>query len=123
MTFKKEDLKSGMIVEFRNGHCGLVVDDIIVIREPFVDYFGHMWLRDYNDRLMTENWIKGDYDIQNVYKVTSSHMIKAFLMEGLKNVPVETLWTREDTLKVTINQVAKKFGVDSVEIVDDYEDF
>lgn len=103
---KKEDLKTGMRVELRNGGTyivllGLQDGDLIVDKDGF-NYFGD---DDYNKDL-TESSGMCDFDIINVYNEPTA---TGFMINPSKKG--ELLWSREEEVKeYTMEEAIKLVG-------------
>ena len=99
----KKDLKTGMIVEYRNGEQRRVllnteISDILVDDKWQV----YMDLDSYNQELIFNNKDKIFLDIMYVY--------------GLKHT---LIWRRKEPLKVTMKQIEEKFGQPVVIVEED----
>ena len=91
---KKNDLKSGMVVELRDGSLGLVVDNIVMLSDnDFID------LRFYNDNL-TANYC---FDIVKIYN-RNNHTFKNWH----KNL--ELIWQRKEVKEMTVEEISKALG-------------
>lgn len=108
--FTKQDLKTGMMVQVRNGTRYVVMLDTpiksVLVREH--GYFLH--LKNYRDDLTSH--IRGtddfEYDIVKIYKprYASDMLIENWGKQILA-------WTRqEDPIEITIEEIAKMKGVD-----------
>lgn len=98
--FTKKDLKSGMIVEYRNGERGVVLDDKIIGEEGF------NYLHSYTEELKEEprpdtGW--SSYDIKKVYTSRAS-----FIDDIFKDKCLELIWEREEVQFMTAAQMAAK---------------
>jgi hypothetical protein len=112
-TMKKSDLKSGMLVETREGKRGIVMlntpnGDMIVAGDNNADIFiKKMWdeLNRYADDLSHP-----DGEKYNIYKIYGfNHNMGA---THLSTSGRELLFERKDKLEVTLEQIAEKFNVD-----------
>lgn len=100
-VFTKENLKSGMVVEYANGERRLVVDDVLLANNAWVS------LGDFKNDLTSSI---GDLTINAVYKKRN-----APLASVLSN-PGELLWKREEIVEMTLEEVCKELGK-SIKIV------
>ena len=94
-AFTKENLKSGMVVEYANGERRLVVDDVLLANNAWVS------LGDFKNDLTSSI---GDLTINAVYKKRN-----APLASVLSN-PGELLWKREEIVEMTLEEVCKELG-------------
>ena len=85
---KKNELKSGMVVEYRDGDKRLVIDNDLIGDD------GHLTLTNYNDYL--KNGLFSDLDIIKVYKYKSPCPFNALL----ENNNLDIIWEREE-IKLT----------------------
>lgn len=107
--FTKDDLKSGYIVDTRNRGLFMVLETANGLKSFFRDFceFGHHETDQYNDDLTA---IGNDaWDITRIYGFNRyGHMVREISTKGR-----ELLWQRDETLELTIEEIAKKFGVDA----------
>ena len=94
-AFTKENLKSGMVVEYANGERRLVVDDVLLANNAWASLEG--FKNDLTDPL-------GDLTINAVYEKRN-----APLASVLSN-PGELLWKREEIVEMTLEEVCKELG-------------
>ena len=80
----KSDLKSGMVVELRNGEKFIVIEDKIYSKDSDFD------LTIYNENLTVKSKYKV-FDIVKVYKVKYNSLLRGFL-----NNDLEILWRRDE---------------------------
>ena len=78
---RKSDLKTGMLVEYRNGKIGKVLkdtgaEDVIAGRGT-----GFMPLLSYREDLTTINRSSADYDIMKVYKYSALGLVGSYDIE------------------------------------------
>ena len=106
---KKQDLKTGMLVQVRNGHVYMVINDTLVRDVKFIS------LDNINNDL-NYMYHDGEWDIMKVSKVLDSYylMPKCWNEEKLnKNL----LWEREETKKMTVSEIQKELGY-KIEIIE-----
>ena len=98
--FTKADLKSKMVVETQNGDLYLVVDDVVIRRDGFLNLDG------YNEDL-TSNYAFKEYDIMGVYKYKNTiHDNDASGFDTLMNKEKLTLiWQRQELKKITKDEL------------------
>jgi len=97
--FGKQGLKTGMLVQFRNGDVFMVINDILVSDGDWVS------LGCFNEDLNSNSF--NYFDIMKVSKVLNGYLLmpKNWNKERLnKNL----LWEREETKKMTISEMKKK---------------
>ena len=82
---KKNELKSGMVVEYRDGDKRLVIDNDLIGDD------GHLTLTNYNDYL--KNGLFSDLDIIKVYKYKSPCPFNALL----ENNNLDLIWERKES--------------------------
>ena len=96
----KSDLKNGMVVELRNGKRFLIVDDLGIGKDSYIELGGYFG---YDEKLYDR---KGDktYDITKIYK-TIGHTFKTLF----DNESLSLIWEREETkLSNEDKQIIKK---------------
>lgn len=92
---KKSDLKTGMLVELRNGERALVMEDMLVGNGTEIAYWGPM--ENFNKDLT--NGCNSENDIVTVYSASTNRWGASF---GLEQRSV--LWTRPTTKTVKLNE-------------------
>jgi len=105
---KKQDLKTGMLVQFRNGNVFMVINDILVRDEGWTSL-------GYFDEDLNSNSCN-DFDIMKVSTVFNGYLLmpKNWNKEILnKNL----LWEREETKKMTVSEIQKELGY-KIEIIE-----
>lgn len=85
---KKSDLKSGMVVEYRDGRKRLVVNDDLIGDD------GSLSLTYYNDDLKDNEYsvLDSDFDIIKVYRYKDNRSLSYLL----KDDNLELIWERKD---------------------------
>lgn len=113
--FTKSDLKSGDIVELRNGNRYILIKDAKYnkYKEPIdtfegVDLISSIYLDAYSDNLL---YLQGDksYDIM---KISDSFYIANIFRES-PSKPLKTpdwIWEREETEEMTLEEVCQELG-------------
>lgn len=109
VKFTKSDLKNGMVVTFKNGFRGLVVDNIIIGNSIYCD------LSDYNDDLTTKD-NSTSLNIIKVYNALSHRGFRNYLSDD----NLELIWEREKPKKMTKQEIEKELGY-SIEIISNKE--
>lgn len=109
VKFTKSDLKNGMVVIFKNGFRGLVVDNIVIGNSFYCD------LSDYNDDLTTKDNFTG-LNIIKVYNALSHRGFRSYLSDD----NLELIWEREKPKKMTKQEIEKELGY-SIEIISNKE--
>lgn len=93
--FTKSDLKSGMVVEYRDGGRRLVIDECLVGKDS------HYELSAYNENL------KNEYPrltIMKVFKICR----RAILGNILDDDNLELIWERKEPKKMTVEEMRQK---------------
>lgn len=113
---KKSDLKTGMVVETRNGEKYLVMLNPDCKDRELINFKGgYMPLYNYNNELMLKKFNKG-FDIVKVYSVGSSI---CWLLGDKEQMEFKLLWEREEeTKEMTIAEIEKELGY-KIKIVGD----
>lgn len=93
--FKKADLKSGMVVEYRDGDRRLVIDKYLSGK----DY--HYELSAYNENLKNEY---PKLTIMKVFKICR----RAILGDILDDDNLELIWERKEPKKMTVEEMRQK---------------
>lgn len=114
--FTKGDLKTGMIVETREGVKYVVLRNACTFGDLIVNGKDLYWneLSNYNDELIEHN----DYnelDIVKVYKPKHPYAIHTFEEDKL-----ELIWEREEYKEMTVAEIEKELGY-KVKIVKEKE--
>lgn len=127
--FKNKDLRSGYVVEFRNGVRRLVtrVNDFTrVLVNPGCGDWNYLSIWDDNlkvkanirtshNECSVETCPKGDYDIVKVYGLVNCTSGYGLAFNATpENRPL--LWERKDPVKMTVAEISAKLGYE-VEIV------
>lgn len=107
-SFTKSDLKTGMVVEYRNGSRRLVLRDYQGTGEDILIGSGWRSLNDYTEDLADSDDDK-DYDIMKVY-VAINYCDTLYLLDS-KCCKCRVVWERKEIKEVTLEQIAEKFGV------------
>ena len=114
---KKSDLKSGMIVEFRNG-----IQDIVMLnpecegRELISLEGGSLRLDDYNEDLTYRIASNANWDIVKIYSLGSS--ISHILLNKEKTLSNKKLiWERTEPIEMTIAEIEAKLGIKNLKII------
>lgn len=94
--FTKADLKSGMVVEYRNGKRRLVVDDMLIGEKGFLS------LNALDEDL--KNIIFSPNDIMKIYRIKEERAFE----DILKNNNLEPIWERTETKRMTTEEMRKK---------------
>ena len=97
---KKQDLKTGMLVQFRNGEVYMLINDTLVRDVKFLS------LNDINNDLSHISH-DDEWDIMKVSKVLNCHSLipKYWDERRLNN---NLLWEREETKKMTVSEMQKE---------------
>ena len=103
--FTKDDLRTGMVVEIRNGYKYVIMlnsklGDIFIMKSG-----AFMYVADYTNNLKYQD--NSEYDIMKVFG-SSLHNLLEITVENL-------LWERNETRKVNMKEVCEQFG-EEVEI-------
>lgn len=112
---KKSDLKTGMVVETRNGEKYLVMlEPDCEGRELIRFNVGYMSLNDYNDELMLKK-LNEKFDIVKVYSVESSI---CWLLGDKESMKFKLIWERSEPKEMTIEEIEAELGY-KIKIVGD----
>lgn len=114
--FTKNDIKSGMVIEYRMGDRALVVqnqEDLILL-----DSSGCMFLSVYTENLVVADTDNRNFDIVKVYKVDNDGWGMGFEVIN-EDFYLKVIWDRDKTY-ITKKEIAEKFGVniEELEVVD-----
>lgn len=104
----KDLLKTGMIVEYRDGQRRLVLMDGI---NKFIHPAGHGPISNWNDELVCS---KANHIIEVIYEgyTDMTNHSNLYLDNILKN-PGKVIWRREpEVQELTLQQIADKFNID-----------
>ena len=124
----KSDLKTGHIVEFRNGQLGLIAKDNCYGQDAIIES-ERSWtqLKDFNENMIwcfqhemgflaKRGSLGGSVDIMKVYKPS---LPTGFLSRGKSsgyNDKLELIWERNDKKEMTVSEIEKELGY-SIKIV------
>lgn len=123
---QKNDIKPGMIVEYRNGTKALAVKVTLYIdnREEiiFIGFTGYMDMGSYDTNLLvTPDSLKdqlrqSDWDIMKVYDTDQSYSlgIEALLSDDPYDNPYKEftlLWERKEPVEISLADISQKFNV------------
>lgn len=110
---KLKDLKTGMVIEIRNGERYLILrkDDGVLYAVRNEDWFDIHEKGDYNSDL-TDSEFK-EYDIMKIYEPCVNS-----LRAMLNNYVSDPIWERKNQKKMTVSEICKELGYE-VEIVRD----
>lgn len=105
--FTKADLKDGMVVRLRNGKPVLYLHGKLLYNACCDS------ITNYTDDLKYIGGdIKSDHDIMRVHGVINC-------INDMSNFKRDIIWERKETKELTLKEIAEKFGVDEVKIIDD----
>ena len=96
---KKQDLKTGMLVQVRNGNVYMLINDTFASNEGWMSLYS--FDKDLNDREHNE------LDIMKVSIVLEDYFLmpKYWNEKTLNN---NLLWEREETKKMTVSEIQKE---------------
>lgn len=133
--FKNKDLRSGYVVEFRNGARRIVtrVNDFTrILVNPEIHNWNYLsaWgddlklkrnIRTAYNECRIETTPDGEYDIVKVYGLPTSTKEYGFCFSANETDPSRlafrpVLWERKDPVKMTVAEISAKLGYE-VEIV------
>lgn len=109
VEFTKADLKTGMIVEHRDGERYMVIGDRLVSEDDCYK------ISDYNNDLKISNLCLSDSDIVAVYNVNT--YVLDDISDIFADVCLTTIWRREEVKEMTVAEIEKQLGY-KVKIVD-----
>ena len=102
---EKDDLKTGMVIELKDGRVGILINDVIRFRSS---YLYTQYLK--YDLTCPDNH---EFDVITIYKPNSEYDLLNY-----GNNLTQIIWSRElPILSLTIADIAKKFKVKSKQIV------
>lgn len=105
----KADLKTGMVVELRNGDKFLVMlNPDCEDRELISFYGGFMKLNNYDDNL-NDNEGDAEYDIIKVYTAETS-ICRLFESSNGKGLRLTLLWERSEVKEMAIEEIEEQLG-------------
>ncbi len=105
---KKEDLESGMILDLENNKRGLILDNEIFLIKKGENFSGSLSLS-----FIDNNFILQNYNIFAVYKPLTPKDtnigtdLQSFMFD---DYIMKTIWTRQNTEELTLEQVCKELG-------------
>ena len=107
-TFTKDDLKDGMVVELKNGYRGIIIHNLIIGEDFYIQ------LSNYNDRLIANynNPIVNGLNIIKVYNALSYKGFKNYI----KDENLTLIWEREEPVKMTKEEIEEELGY-KIEII------
>ena len=112
---KKSDLKTGMVVETRNGEKYLVMLEPDCGGRELINFSrGYMSLSSYNDELMLEK----SYEELDIMKVYSVGISISWLLSDKKSMKFKLIWERNEPKEMTIAEIEKELGY-KIKIVGD----
>lgn len=112
---KKSDLKTGMVVETRNGEKYLVMLGPDCEGRELINFgYGFMPLSRYANNLMIKTGDE-EFDIMKVYSVEGSI---CWLLRDKKRMNFELIWQRKEIKEMTVKEIEKELGY-KIKIVGD----
>ena len=105
LIFTKDDLKDGMVVEYRNGTRELVFGS------RTIDKRGYHNLKDYTETLTEHKYHLENHDIIKVYEVNSDAICT--LNEIFNNECLTLIWERKEEpshKEMTVEEIEKELG-------------
>ncbi len=117
---KKADLKTGMIVEVKNGNRYLVMLNQDYQNQELVNLkTGMIHLSFYDEDLTVKNYGISEWDIEKVYTMGSNIDM---LFSRNKEDYFKLIWEREShPVEMTIAEIEEKLGVKNLKIVKENE--
>lgn len=112
----KEYLKSGDIVKLGNGELYMYLPDYFGF-PAFVGKKGYLNLSSYDDNLELSVFNK-EFTVDCIYRTKA--MGFGFRLLDLAHESFELIWKRESTVELTMEDIAKRYGVDKV-IITNYK--
>jgi hypothetical protein len=108
---KKSDLRTGMMIETRNGKKALVMlgcddGDNLVCVDMNDDSTTYCPLRFYNENLKISAMNCTEDDIVKVYRSLPNCEMVSF-----KQTSKDLIWERKEFVEITMDQIAEKFGI------------
>lgn len=94
--FKKQDLKSGMVVEYRNGERRIVIDNMLIGKDGFST------LNSYREELKNNN--SDEYTIVKTYKISEARTFAYVLNDN----NLELIWERTEVKHMTAEEMRQK---------------
>lgn len=96
--YTKADLKSGMVVEYRNEKRRLVVNDMLIGEG------GYLSIDSLDEDL--KSIIYSPNDIMRIYRIKEARTFE----DILKNNNLELIWERTETKRMTVEEMRQKLG-------------
>ena len=113
---KKSDLKTGMVVESRNGDKYLVMLNPDCEGKDLICFSGsYMSLKDYTDTLEYPN---SDYGIVKVFTIGKSI---SYILSAKALLEFKLIWEREERKEMTLKEIEKELGY-KIKIVGDEDE-
>ena len=116
----KNDIKPGMVVEFRDGVRAFVVKvEDCTHREKiiFMDPNGFEYLDSYNENLVIP-YPGLDFRKLDIMKIYDTHQRYGLGLNEILSDEVifKLLWQREETIEISLEDISKKFNVPTSQI-------
>jgi hypothetical protein len=92
---KKSDLKTGMVVEYRNGKRRMVLLNSTLASADLIGKDGHNSLSCYKEDLTNTHRERKETDIVKVYETNFAFELKEFINEGTVT-QMDLIWERKD---------------------------
>ena len=106
---KKQDLKTGMLVQFRNGEVYMLINDALVRDGGWNSLYSF-------DNDLNDIYSFDKFDIVKVSKVLQhNYLMPRYWNE--KTLNNNLLWEREETKKMTVSEIQKELGY-KIEIIE-----
>ena len=110
---KVKDLKQGMLVEFKEGFLGIMINDITAV--TYTD-------GGYTKSMMGEELATGSYPIKAVYEISKTYALQSGMDFWLRDKgflnKCTTLWKEDvEPTELTVEEIEKKLGVTNLKIV------
>jgi hypothetical protein len=112
-NFRKEDLKTGMLAQCRNGRVYMVINEMLVSEN------GHNSISDWNEDLTDAYNLGNGWDIVKVSKTLTSYNLKINRWT-IKTLNANLLWERKDIpeyVEVKHTDYSKDYNIGDVCIV------
>lgn len=105
---KKSDLKTGMVVETRNGEKYLVMLNTDYKDMELINFKGgYLSLYSYNSELIFTEQPFREFDIVKAYSVENSIR---WLLSNKECMEFKLIWEREERKEMTLEEIEKELG-------------
>jgi len=101
---EKADLKTGMLVEYRNGMVGLIINEVVTLGSDS----SFMPLKELESDLKDVS--SSSYDLIKVSSVLKGSELGNYSNWNIENLNNNILWNREEVKEYTMEELTEKLG-------------